>query len=140
MVLISISNTAVLSSTTPLSLSGNVPFLKANVIDKGFTFRPNYKIFEQSYVADVRMSQFPLLNTTGPLLPSDGGFRTPGVSGVTQWVTRGALQGGALVGEGGEWCNETMGKGLGSRFQNLGGAADGARKGLSVPLGICRSL
>ena len=79
MVLISLTNTARLSSNDPLTES-TAPRLIANFIDKGFSFRPNYKIFEQSYVAAVRMSQFPVLSSTGPLLPSDGGFRTPGVS------------------------------------------------------------
>jgi len=78
-VLISLMNTAALSGTGPLTLS-SAPSLKANFLDKGFTFRPNYKTFDSSYVAEVRMPQFALLNSTGPLLPGDGGFRTPGVA------------------------------------------------------------
>jgi hypothetical protein len=84
MVVISLTNTAELEDTAPLT-AANGPTLKANFISKGFSFRPNYKTLDQSYVADVRMSQFPLLNSTGPLLPSDGGFRTPAVSLQLWW-------------------------------------------------------
>lgn len=94
MVYVALVNTETLNSTSPLTTT-NAPQLRANVLNKFYNFRPNYNLtgtgqvpdFGNTYVAMIRMPQVTSLSpnptpNTLSLLPSDGGFRTPAVSGV----------------------------------------------------------